>query len=88
MSRFNLSDTAKQLAISIVATVISIILTFGVAHLVDKNRQKEKRRQISMMVIHDIDETISNIKGILKNEEKGWEATRFSMENIQFLISV
>ena len=53
MSRFNLSDTAKQLAISIVATVISIILTFGVAHLVDKNRQKEKRRQISMMVIHD-----------------------------------
>ena len=81
MSRLKLSDTAKQLAISIVATVISIILTFGVAHLVDKNRQKENRRQISMMVIHDIDETISNIKGILKNEETGWEATRFSLEN-------
>ena len=81
MSKLNLSDTAKQLFISILATVISIILTFGVAHLVEKNRQKEKRRQMSMMVIHDIDETVNNIKELLKNEESGWEATRYCMDH-------
>ena len=88
MGKFNFSDTARQLFISILATVISIILTFGVAHLVEKNRQKEKRRQMSMMVIHDIDEIISNIKTIMKDEESGWEATRYCMDNKNRLRSV
>ena len=81
MGKHHFSETVKQLVVSIIATVISIILTFGVAHLVEKNRQKEKRRQMSMMVIHDIDESIGNIKNLLKNEESGWEATRYCMDH-------
>ena len=81
MGKSSFSDSVKQLIISIIATVISIILTFGVAHLVDKSRQAEKRRQMSMMVIHDIDETVGNIKVLLKSEESGWEATRYCMDH-------
>lgn len=88
MGKQNLSDTAKQLIISIIATVISIILTFGVAHVVDKKNEKERRRQISMMVIHDIDQTINNIKNILNSEEAGWEATRYCMDNKKRLGSI
>lgn len=81
MGKSSFSDSVKQLIISIIATVISIILTFGVAHLVEKNHQKVKRRQMSMMVIHDIDETVGNIKVLLKSEESGWEATRYCMDH-------
>ena len=81
MGKHHFSETVKQLVVSIIATVISIILTFGVAHLIDKKHEKARRRQMSMMVIHDIDESISNIKNLLKNEENGWEATRYCMDH-------
>ena len=81
MSKFSSSDLAKQLLITILATVISILLTFGVSHLITKSREAEERRQVSMMVIHDIDQTINTIREILKTEESGWEQARYVLDH-------
>ena len=81
MSKFSSSDLAKQLLITILATVISILLTFGVSHLISKKQEAEERRQVSMMVIHDIDQTINTIRDILKTEESGWESARYVLDH-------
>jgi len=88
MSKFSSSDLAKQLLITILATVISILLTFGVSHLINKKHEAEERRQVSMMVIHDIDQTINTIREILKTEESGWENARYVLDHKENIRSI
>lgn len=79
------SATAKQLFISILATVISIALTFGTARWVE-NRQKEKtRRMMAMMVINDIDESIGIMKDMITWEEDGRAISMLLKNNIDSL---
>ncbi len=47
-------STAKQLLLSIVATSISIALTFGTAAIVDSNKKANEKREIVMMVMYDM----------------------------------
>jgi hypothetical protein len=48
---------------SIVATSISIILTFGTAYFVDKNKKENAKLEIAKMIIFDMDQTIKKIEG-------------------------
>lgn len=47
-------DTFKELALSIIGTTISIILTFGSAAFLEHRQQEKNRRMIAMMVIGNI----------------------------------
>lgn len=51
-------SSAKQFLLSLVATTISIILTFGTAAVVDHNKKENVKKAMVMMVVSDIDKTI------------------------------
>ena len=55
---------AKELLMTILATSISIVLTFGSATLVEGHHKKQAQRKMAMMVIHDIDETIKQMEQV------------------------
>lgn len=52
----------KQFLMSVVATTISIILTFGTAYFVDKNKKENEKLEIAKMIIFDMDQTIKKIE--------------------------
>ena len=52
----------KQFLMSVVATTISIILTFGTAYFVDKNKKENEKQEIAKMIIFDMDQTIKKIE--------------------------
>ena len=52
----------KQFLMSVVATTISIILTFGTAYFVDKNKKENEKLEIAKMIIFDMDHTIKKIQ--------------------------
>lgn len=51
----------KDMAMTVIATTISIILTFGSSSIIDKNQREKNRRQTVMMVIHDIEENVNSL---------------------------
>ena len=56
------SATMKQFFLSLIATTISIILTFGTSAIIE-NRQKEKaKREMVLMIIYDFDKTIEQVQ--------------------------
>lgn len=54
----------KELLMTILATSISIVLTFGSANLVEGHHKKRAQRKMAMMVIHDIDESIKQMEQV------------------------
>lgn len=52
----------KELLLTILATSISIVLTFGTANLIESHHKKKAQRKMAMMVIHDIDESIKQME--------------------------
>ena len=50
--------TAKQFLLSLIATTISIVLTFGTAAIIDYNKKQSAKKEMVMMVICDFDKTI------------------------------
>ena len=54
----------KELLMTILATSISIVLTFGSANLVEGHHKKQAQRRMAMMIIHDIDESIKQMEQV------------------------
>lgn len=54
----------KELLLTIVATSISIVLTFGTANLIEDYHKKVAQRQMVMMIIHDIDRSIKQMEKV------------------------
>ena len=52
----------KQFLLSIVATSISIALTFGTAAILDNNKKKSEKREIVMMVMYDMYNSLKSIE--------------------------
>ena len=50
--------TTKQFMLSLLATTISIVLTFGTAAVIDHNKKQKEKRQIAMMVLYDMSNSI------------------------------
>lgn len=71
----------KELLLTIIATTISIILTFGTAHLIEKNQKKNAGRQTAMMIIHDIDQNVEMLRKMAKTEETCFEASKYVLDH-------
>lgn len=54
--------TMKQFLLSIVATSISIALTFGTAAVIDNNKKQKAKREIVMMVMYDMYNTLQSVE--------------------------
>ena len=52
----------KQFLLSIVATSISIALTFGTAAILDNSKKKNEKREIVMMVMYDMYNSLKSIE--------------------------
>ncbi len=46
--------TTKQFMLSLLATTVSIVLTFGTAAVIDNNKKQNEKREIVMMVMYDM----------------------------------
>jgi len=77
-----LKGMAKEIFMTVIATTISIVLTFGTAAWQDKCKKDELRRQMAMMVINDVDKTISVVEKMLALEDAGFNATRYVRDHI------
>ena len=65
--------TMKQFLLSLLATTVSIVLTFGTAAIIDNNKKQKEKREIVMMVMYDMYNS-------LKSVEKGDSMLRQTME--------
>ena len=57
-------SSAKQFLLSLIATSVSIILTFGTAAIVDHHKKEANKREMVMMVISDLDNTIAFVERV------------------------
>ena len=51
-------SSLKQFLLSLIATSVSIILTFGTAAIIDYNKKQAAKKEMVMMIISDMDNTI------------------------------
>ena len=72
----------KEMAMTIIATTISIILTFGSSSIIEKRQKEKNRRQTVMMVIHDIEENASIFREMLDDEKENIELAHYVINNI------
>lgn len=47
-------SSLKQFVLSLIATSISIALTFGTAGVLDHNKKQKEKRQMVMMIMYDL----------------------------------
>ena len=69
----NTPSSWKQFLLSLLATTVSIALTFGTTALIDHNKKQKEKRQIVMMVMYDMYSSLTSI-------EKADSSIRQSME--------
>lgn len=48
----------KQFFLSLLATTISIVLTFGTSAVIEHSRKEKAKREMVKMIIYDFDKTI------------------------------
>ena len=73
----------REIALTTIATSISIILTFGTAHFVEMKQKRTAGRQTAMMVIHDMENSIKNLRDMVKDEEKYRKLTEEVLEHME-----
>lgn len=52
----------KDLLKTIIATTFSIMLTFGTAAIIERNKQAKERRQIVLMLMYDLDNSLNQAR--------------------------
>ena len=72
--------TLKQFVLSLVATTISIVLTFGTAALVDYSKKESQKKEMVKTLLYDFDQTIAMLE---KNDTILAEARRLELEVAQ-----
>lgn len=55
-------SSTKQFLLSLIATTVSIVLTFGTAAVIDNHKKEAAKKEMVMMLISDFDETIEVLK--------------------------
>jgi hypothetical protein len=73
----------KQLFLSLIATTISIILTFGTAALIDYNKKKSEKREMVMMILNDFNNNIEKMQEIDSTAIQAFETQLSILENPQ-----
>ena len=74
-------DIWKELFLTFIATTLSIVLTFGTAYYLDNKAKKATGRQMAMMVIHDIETSVDDLRSMAKNEAMLYEIVKAVIVN-------
>ena len=75
------TGTFKEMALTTIATTISIVLTFGTTAWLEARDAEQARRLLAMTIIHDIDQSFDVIRKRLDVEEKGHGVACYVIEN-------
>ena len=65
-----LSSDTKQFLLTLLATTISIILTFGTSAVIDRRHKERDKREMVKMIIYDFDKTIEQMENASSAFEK------------------
>ena len=57
-------SSIKQFLLALLATTISIVLTFGTAAIIENHKKKTAKKEMVMMVLNDFDKTIEIVESI------------------------
>lgn len=76
------------LFVSIIGTAIGVGLTFAVNNWMDKRQKQQTQRLMAMMVIHDIDESISYLKNYKEEVETMYYTTMYVRDHLSQLDSL
>lgn len=82
------SSWIKELLMSVVGTTISIVLTFGTAHLIEQHQRKAEGRDVAMMLIHDIDLYAESFRDFAEQEAQNHELAMYAMEHIDSIENI
>ena len=78
----------KELLLTTLATTISIVLTFGTAHVLEQRQANQAQRRTAMMVIHDIDESVARLEQLAEGEEKQKQAVQYVYDHFDQIYSL
>ena len=78
----------KELMMTFIGATLSIILTFGTAHILDEKQKREDARQTAMMVIHDMENSAKIFTDAIKEEETYFNLAQYVIGNIDRLDSI
>lgn len=76
------------LLVSIIGTAIGVGLTFAVNNWMDKRQKQQTQRLMAMMVIHDIDESITYLKNYKQEVETMYYTTMYVRDHLSQLDSL
>ncbi len=57
-------SSIKQFLLALLATTISIVLTFGTAAIIENHKKKTAKKEMVMMVLNDFDKTIDIVESL------------------------
>ena len=77
-----------QFVISVLGTAIGVALTFGLNGLLENRKQSQAQRLTAIMVIHDIDNTIDELKRMKEREEGRGKLLEYATEHMGHLNKV
>jgi hypothetical protein len=90
---FSRKKLFSELFMTFIATTLSIVLTFGTAEWLERREKKQAQKQMCMMILYDIDQSIEQIRDIseridtmfglqqqLKENPKLWEDLSFKVQ--------
>ena len=59
-----MSVNLRDFLMSLAATTVSIVLTFGTTAIIDRKKQREEKREMALMIMFDMRESLDNIRQI------------------------
>ena len=62
LQNFSGMGSLKQFFMSIIATSISIVLTFGTAAIIDNNKKQEAKHEMALVLLYDMASTIDQVE--------------------------
>lgn len=74
----NKNSTLKDFLMTLAATTVSIVLTFGTTAIVDRNKQRSAKRDMVVMILYDMQSTFRQCQQIMKISDR--ELDKYSQE--------
>ena len=78
----------RDLMMTFLGTTLSIVLTFGTSQYLEDRQQKKAGRQMAMMVIHDIDNSITTFRDLADKEEQYFLMAQHVMNHLETIDSI
>ncbi len=65
--------TWKNFLLSLLATTISIVLTFGITAIINHKNERKEKRELVMMVMYDMSNSLQEIESVNSNLRKSFD---------------